>query len=95
MKKIILLIVLAVAASGCVQQDIYSCESDADCISVDAGCCGCTQGGKATAITKNFADQWNANLTQSCKQIACIQSISDDPSCFAETRCIDKRCTLK
>ncbi|MFQ6010008.1 MAG: hypothetical protein ACE5J7_02715 [Candidatus Aenigmatarchaeota archaeon] len=96
MKILILLAVLVVFAAGCVQQEAstYSCVSDSDCVKVDAGCCGCTAGGKATAINKNFVEQWDANLTGSCKDIVCAMVMSDDPSCFAEPKCVQGECKL-
>ena len=35
-----------------VDEKAYSCNEDADCISVSSGCCGC--GGQATAINKYY-----------------------------------------
>ena len=90
-----IVIVLVVLVCGCMQQDVRSCISNSDCIKVDAGCCGCTEGGKATSINRKFAEQWNANLTENCREIACIQAISDDPSCFAEPVCRNSMCTLE
>ncbi len=76
--------------------DFYTCADDSDCISVDADCCGCTAGGKATAINKNLKDQWKNKLSIDCKDIACSAVMSGDPSCISkEPRCTDNRCVLK
>jgi len=96
--KIFLIIIIVVAfTAGCIQQSVdpYSCAYDRDCAKASSGCCGCNEGGKAMAINKNFADQWNANLTKDCKDIACITVISDDPSCSAEPKCVNYKCELK
>jgi hypothetical protein len=96
MKILLIMIIIVAFAAGCVQQSVdpYSCAYDRDCVKVSAGCCGCNESGKAIAINKNFADQWNANLTKECGQTACIQSISNDPSCSAEPKCVNYKCGL-
>lgn len=74
--------------------DFYSCSQDSDCISVKAGCCGCTAGGRAVAINKSYKNSWRGN----CKEempVMCPMVMSDDPSCFAEPRCVKNKCVLK
>jgi hypothetical protein len=78
-----------------VPVDFYSCSADSDCVSVKADCCGCTAGGKATAISKNFIDQWknNCNATE---PVVCPAVMSDDPSCINKIpQCVDNKCVLK
>lgn len=75
--------------------DFYSCSQDSECVSVKADCCGCTAGGKATAINKNFQEKWNKKLSSDCRGIACIQVISNDPSCFKTPKCANNKCVLE
>jgi hypothetical protein len=74
--------------------DFYSCNQDSDCIKVEGGCCGCNWGGKATAINKNFEQEWEDKLLDECREIMCPAVISDDPSCFKEPKCVNNKCVL-
>ena len=42
--------------------NFFDCTVDEDCVKVDAGCCSCKQGGKSTAINKNYVNQWKDKL---------------------------------
>lgn len=75
--------------------DFFSCGQDSDCVSVKGDCCGCTAGGTAAAVNKNFAKDWEDKLSKECKDIACIQVISNAPSCFKDPKCIDNKCVLE
>ena len=68
------------------------CSQDSDCIIVKGDCCGCSSGGTATTINKNFEEEWYEKLPKDC---ICLMVISDHPSCFKETRCINNRCVLR
>ncbi len=73
----------------------YSCVEDSDCISIKGDCCGCTGGGIATAINKNFKNQWN-NYNCGGKMMKCLAVMSNDSSCInKEPQCVDNRCVLK
>ncbi|GEM_PF-2829948 len=69
-------------------EKMQSCTSDSDCILVDADCCGCNQGGERTAINKAFESEWRKYLSCETKDIACIQVISNDPSCNENNQAI-------
>lgn len=58
-----------------------ACNLESDCQILDAGCCGCSQGGKRIVLNKEFATQFIQSLDCGHKQIACPQVISTDPSC--------------
>ena len=76
-----------------IPEKIY-CETDNDCVKVDAGCCSCNYGGEATAINKDYKEDWNSNLTKECKEIACTAAVSDHISCFSDPKCVNKTCIL-
>lgn len=75
--------------------DFYSCNLDSDCVSVKADCCGCTAGGKATAVNKNYENNWKNKLQSDCKEIACPYAMSNDASCFESPKCVSNKCVLK
>ncbi|MEM5804253.1 MAG: hypothetical protein QXU82_00150 [Candidatus Aenigmatarchaeota archaeon] len=97
MRALIIAVAIAALTCGCIQEgvDNRSCAYDSDCAKVSADCCGCTAGGKAAAINKNLADQWNAKLANECAHMACAAVISDDPSCSAEPKCVNYKCELR
>ncbi len=54
----------------CEQQpDFYSCNSDDECIKVDADCCSCNSGGGETAINFRYVDEWYAQLQDTCRMM--------------------------
>lgn len=91
----ILLLVLIIPAIFALQ-NIVSCEKDSDCISLKADCCGCSSGGKAMAINKDYKKSYEDDLLKSCANTACIAVISNDPSCGADKKplCINYNCVL-
>ena len=74
--------------------DYYSCNDDTDCISVDAGCCGCSSSGSAISINQKYEEKYIQSLSTQCAAISCIQVISDNPSCFSKPVCNNKKCEL-
>ena len=42
------------------------CQSDKDCVLVDADCCGCRDGGKSIAVHRTFQALYNLNLEKDC-----------------------------
>lgn len=76
-------------------EDVYKCENDRECISISSGCCGCSAGGTATAINRDYYNYWNNKLSENCQDLSCIQVISSHWTCFAEPKCIDETCQLK
>jgi len=74
--------------------ELHACSNDQDCIAVSSGCCGCSSGGTAIAINKIYQYDWNSNLSQICKEIACTLAISGDISCFSEPVCVNNTCRL-
>ncbi len=76
-------------------EDDYSCETDEDCVKVDAGCCGCNEGGEAIAIHKNRQSSWEAQLQENCSDVMCPQVISNHPSCEKEAVCVNNECVLE
>ena len=70
------------------KENFKACSADTDCILVDTDCCGCSQGGKRTAINKAFEQLWANNLACERSDIACIQVISNDSSCNPNNKAI-------
>ena len=71
---------------------MYSCVQDSDCIKIAEDCCDCSNGGKAITINKDFKEQYEADLD--CEEIVCLTVMSNDPSCFAEPKCVNNECEL-
>ena len=71
------------------------CNKDADCVKVDADCCGCTAGGTATTLSSKSQKAWQATIDVKCKDIMCPAVMSEHWSCFAEPKCIENKCTLQ
>jgi hypothetical protein len=71
------------------------CERDGDCVIVDAGCCGCNEGGQAIAVAKDYESIWEAQLEINCADVMCPQVISDHESCKSEPVCVEDKCALK
>lgn len=71
------------------------CKVDSDCIAINDGCCGCSQGGKKQALAKSMAEDETAKLAVSCAEVMCMQVISNDPSCKKNPICLSGRCVLR
>jgi len=78
----------------CPTDKNFVCITDDDCVKVARGCCNCYQGGKAIALTKKAAQEWEARLATQCREVACPGVISNDPSCFAQPKCVNNQCVL-
>jgi hypothetical protein len=76
------------------QNELRTCNADADCIAVSAGCCGCTAGGMNTPINSKYESAWRRALAQRCVDIVCPAVMSDDPSCHSKPQCVDGQCVL-
>lgn len=74
------------------RNDVYSCESDTDCASVKAGCCGCRMGGSNTSINKKFVSLWEKEAAARCEGRMCPAFVR--LPCPATGRCVNNRCTL-
>ncbi len=74
--------------------EMYSCTTDDECITVNKGCCGCGSGGAVTSINRAFETYWASEELAGCSAVKCAAFISKDISCFSEPRCINSRCTL-
>lgn len=100
---IAIIIILLIVVSGLIAinslnykpSDIKSCEKDSECIKIKDDCCGCSAGGKATSINKNFKDEYLGDLQKECKNIMCTQVISNDSSCKKDAVCVNNKCVLK
>ena len=71
------------------------CDSDSDCVAVEADCCGCTGGGENIAITRNYTTLWEREIGRKCKDSACPAVMSQDISCFSSAVCNNNACELK
>jgi hypothetical protein len=71
-----------------------ACQSDSDCIAIQADCCACNAGGSNIAISKSYKDTWVAQLSAKCKDKACLAVMSQDISCRSTPACQDNVCTL-
>lgn len=71
--------------------NIYSCTQDNDCISIRADNCGCTAGGKETAINKQYQKSWEDEHPSA----NCLAVMSGDPSCIGTLpKCVSNKCQL-
>lgn len=80
-----------------VKGEVYRCTENADCINVSANCCGCSSMGGATAINKRFKIEWDSKMSRmstECRNTVCSDALSNDPSCFAEPKCVFGTCRL-
>ncbi|RJP47486.1 MAG: hypothetical protein C4584_00335 [Armatimonadetes bacterium] len=70
---------------------LLSCSSDSECVSVRADNCDCTAGGTATAINRNFVDQWEKDHPRAI----CPAVMSGDWTCINSTpKCLSNECKL-
>ncbi len=62
------------------------CETDADCVAVDEGCCPCAVGGTRLAVNQNLLEKYNEQFLGWCTyaDVACDEQPSNDVSCGAE-----------
>lgn len=69
------------------------CQKDSDCVKVAGDTCGCSSGGTATSVNKNFKDQWLESTEWGMN--TCLAVISNHPSCFTSPKCENFQCKLK
>lgn len=73
----------------------FGCETDSDCIMVDADCCGCTGGGKQKAMSKLMAEDWRDNLERDCADAGCMAVMSQHVSCYSDPVCVGGECSFE
>lgn len=84
--------------SGCIEKPLIEipkeeyCEQNNDCMKVKGDCCGCTAGGTATTINKNYYTQYVEDLKKRCGGIGCAEIMSWDITCFTKPVCLSNRC---
>ena len=73
---------------------LRTCSNDGQCVRINADCCGCTAGGKAAAINKEYEENWEDTIESKCEDVACTAVMSNDWTCFAPIKCVLNKCTL-
>lgn len=61
-----------------------TCKTDADCVLVDKGCCGCSSGGESIAIHISEKENYNSQLKKKCQQ---IEKTTDSIACHDTMMC--------
>lgn len=70
------------------------CKVDKDCVLVADDCCPCSEGGKQRAIPKKDKDSYEKDRKKRCKDTACTEQMSTDPSCSQKPFCGAGICEL-
>ncbi len=78
-----------------VAENATSCKVDADCVAAKSGCCGCSEGGMNTAISKSYAGTWDDDLASKCADTSCMTVMSQHASCYAKPVCASGACRLE
>ncbi|MEK6861726.1 MAG: hypothetical protein AABY07_07185 [Nanoarchaeota archaeon] len=73
---------------------LRTCRIDSDCVKIEADCCGCSAGGKADTINKEYLQDWRDTIAVKCQNIACPAVMSNHWSCTAEIKCVLNKCNL-
>ena len=73
---------------------LRNCNEDSECIKVSDGCCGCSEGGAATLINKNYETYWDNKLSEDCNMMGCTTVMSGHWTCFATPKCVNEKCVL-
>jgi len=75
----------------------HSCDFDDDCITINADCCGCGQGGEQKAVHKKEAPEIMLDMGLVCADTQCTQMMSTKESCKKKAHCDKKtkRCRLR
>jgi hypothetical protein len=93
MGRIGILVIVSIWVLGCSHAQI--CKRNAECMIVDADCCGCHHGGKQKAISVYDYESWKAHQDSVCVEKMCTQVISQDPSCsMSNAICMNGKCVL-
>ena len=74
--------------------DAVDCKKDSDCVVVVDECCPCSQGGKQRAIPKKTKDSYEKERKKNCKDTACTEMVSNDPTCSQVAICAAGICEL-
>ena len=77
------------------EDEIYTCRYDRECVKVTNGCCGCSSGGGAIAINKDYLNYWGKKLAENCQERICLAVISNHWTCSASPKCINNKCELE
>ena len=79
------------SAKCCVPEDPnpYACAVDADCVAVNADCCGCSMGGTSVAVNRAFADVASPDPA-TCVGTACLAVYN----CRGTPACVDGLCGM-
>jgi hypothetical protein len=86
---------LAVSAAPVMKAKAEACASDADCVLVPDGCCGCANGGKLKAAHKHDQARLEAAQKKTCADTMCTMMVSTDPSCGQRPSCVSGECRLR
>jgi len=77
-------------ADGSACESFQACAADDECVMVDADCCGCSSGGRSTAVNGAWEAEWYEHLA--CPPTyACLDVYLCDGSVPA---CVDGACRL-
>ena len=79
-----------------VDEEVFKCKEDRDCIKASNGCCGCAASGTSIAINKNYLELWGNKTLEECREMGCAVVISNHWTCSesAIPVCINGKCTL-
>lgn len=64
------------------------CSQLSDCIAIPVDCCDCAHGGKLKAALRT-------DPPPNCKEVLCVEMISNDKSCGQKVACRIGRCVLE
>ncbi len=72
------------------------CKRDVECIRIDLPPCGCSAGGRATAILGTKKAVFTKYMNRRSPKMLCTQNISNDPTCGSNVTaaCINNHCAL-
>lgn len=76
--------------------NIRVCESSDECIAVDEGCCGCSQGGRRTAINRKYYSHYLSEQGDACFFATCPGGSSTHSSCKSgRPTCVSGLCQMQ
>jgi hypothetical protein len=82
------------AKSKAAKADSADCKKDSDCVAVIDDCCPCSEGGKQHAIPKKEKETYEKDRKKRCKDTACTEAVSNDPTCAQVPICAAGICEL-
>ena len=74
---------------------LRTCSTNAQCAVVRGDCCGCSSGGTATSLNKEYVENWEDTLESKCATAKCKTVLSSDWTCQIQPTCIKNKCTLQ